>query len=130
MPHTCPECGRWCGCEITACTHCQWTSRYPVPPDEEDEPDDPEIPYDRPRFDNANRLVAPLDREDSPLWPSEGREPLGAQLALVKATNLGELNRAALDIAVSRTADSADGGVVLVRVPPEWMTRSSDRCMP
>ncbi len=70
-------------------------------------------------------LVAPADPSQASLWPSEGRGPLGAQLELVRASDLGELNRAALDIAVSRTADSADGGIVLVRVPPDWMTRSS-----
>lgn len=70
-------------------------------------------------------LVAPADSTDSPLWPTPGRGPLGAQLVLVRATDLGELNRAALDIAVSRTADCADGGVVMVRVPPGWMNRAS-----
>jgi hypothetical protein len=70
-------------------------------------------------------LVAPSDTPDSPLWPTSGRGPLGAQLVLVPANDLGELNRAALDIAVSRTADVADGGVVMVRVPPSWMNRPS-----
>jgi hypothetical protein len=71
-------------------------------------------------------LVAPADTAESPLWPAQGRGPLGAQVVLVPAGDLGELNRAALDIAVSRTADSSDGGVVMVRVPPDWMHRSSD----
>jgi hypothetical protein len=68
-------------------------------------------------------LVAPADAAASSLWPTPGRGPLGSQLVLVEAKDLGELNRAALDIAVSRTADSTDGGVVIARVPPEWMNR-------
>ncbi|MGE4606000.1 MAG: hypothetical protein AAEJ52_04590 [Myxococcota bacterium] len=71
-------------------------------------------------------LIAPDNPAESPLWPSEDRGPLGAELALVQAKSLGELERAASDIAASRTAKCADGGVVLVRVPPEWIAHSSD----
>ncbi len=77
------------------------------------------------RFGGNVTLVAPADGTESPLWPAPGRGPLGSQLALVQARDMGELNRAALDIAVSRTAESADGGIVIVRVPPEWMNRPS-----
>jgi hypothetical protein len=71
-------------------------------------------------------LLAPADSDSSPLWPSPGRGPIGAELAFARTANLPELNRAALDLAVSHAADAADGGVVLVRVPPSWIHRMTD----
>lgn len=59
-------------------------------------------------------------------WPPAGRGPIGAELVQVDAPDLGALNRAALDVAVSRAADAPDGGVVLVRVPPEWLASPAD----
>ena len=78
------------------------------------------------RLGASATLIGPRDSDETPLWPEPGRGPIGAELALVDANNLGELNRAALDVAVSRAADSTDGGVVLVRVPPDWMRSVSD----
>ena len=66
-------------------------------------------------------LVAPRDHAATTLWPDEGRGPLGAELVLSTSRGLGELARAALDVAVDRAADAPDGGVVLVRVPPAWL---------
>lgn len=71
-------------------------------------------------------LLAPSSPEPSPLWPEAGRGPVGAEVALADANDFGELNRAALDIAVGRAADSGDGGVVLVSVPPAWFANASD----
>ncbi len=71
-------------------------------------------------------LVAPDHPEGASLWPSSGRGPIGAELNLVRAANLKELNHAALDVAVSKAADAADGGVVLVRVPLSWMLQPSE----
>lgn len=65
-------------------------------------------------------LLAPVSSEATPLWPEAGRGPLGVEVALSPARSFGELNRAALDIAVRRAADSGDGGVVLTTVPPPW----------
>jgi hypothetical protein len=65
-------------------------------------------------------LLAPANSEPSPLWPDPGRGPVGAEVVLAEARSFGDLNRAALDVAVSRAADSNDGGVVLVTVPPTW----------
>jgi hypothetical protein len=73
------------------------------------------------RLGGSATLLAPEEPEPSPLWPQAGHRPVGAELLLSKAEGLQELNRAALDIAVSRAADTADGGVVLVRVPPAWL---------
>jgi hypothetical protein len=66
-------------------------------------------------------LLAPRESETSPLWPEPGPGPVGAEVVLSDAASLAELNRAALDVAVSRAADTPDGGVVVVRVPPSWL---------
>jgi len=71
-------------------------------------------------------LLTPANSEPSPLWPEPGRGPVGVEVARSEAGSFGELNRAALDIAVSRAADSNDGGVVLVTVPPRWFTNAGD----
>jgi MinD-like ATPase involved in chromosome partitioning or flagellar assembly len=44
----------------------------------------------------------------------------------VPAAGLGDLHRAALDLAVCRAADSSDGGVVVARVPPAWIQQTRD----
>jgi len=71
-------------------------------------------------------LLAPADPAAASLWPPAGRGPVGAKLELVRAENLRELNRAALDAAVSRAADAKNGGVVMARVPPAWLNGASD----
>jgi hypothetical protein len=71
-------------------------------------------------------LLAPANSEPSPLWPEPGRGPVGAEVVLSEARSLGDLNRTALDIAVGRAADSDDGGVVLVTVPPTWFCDAGD----
>jgi hypothetical protein len=78
------------------------------------------------RFGANATLIAPADEAAASLWPPSGRGPIGAQLELVRASNLRELNRAALDIAVSRAADAKNGGVILARVPPDWLDGRSD----
>jgi hypothetical protein len=78
------------------------------------------------RFGASATLLAPADRAAASLWPPSGRGPIGAELELVCATNLRELNRAALDVAVSRAAEAKNGGVVLTRVPPAWLNGLSD----
>ena len=78
------------------------------------------------RFGVNATLLAPADRAATSLWPPSGRGPIGAELELVPATNLRELNRAALDLAVSRAADAKNGGVILTRVPPTWLNGISD----
>ena len=66
-------------------------------------------------------LLAPQEGEGSPLWPDLGPGPLGAEVVSTGARDLSSLSRAALDVAVARAADAADGGFVLVRVPPPWL---------
>jgi hypothetical protein len=71
-------------------------------------------------------LLAPASSDPLPLWPEPGRGPVGAEVVLSEAQNFGDLNRTALDVAVSRAADSNDGGVVLVTVPPRWFFDAGD----
>lgn len=76
------------------------------------------------RMGTSATLLAPGAREPSPLWPQLGPGPLGAEVLLTGARDLGSLGRAALDVAVTRAADASDGGFVLVRVPPAWLADS------
>jgi hypothetical protein len=71
-------------------------------------------------------LLAPASAEPSPLWPEAGRGPVGAEVVLADVNDFGALNHMALDIAVSRAADSTDGGVVLVSVPPAWFENANE----
>jgi hypothetical protein len=71
-------------------------------------------------------LLAPAADGPSPLWPSAGRGPLGAELLFTRVGGLEELHHAALDLAVTRAAEGGEGGLVLVRVPPAWLLRDPD----
>ncbi len=69
-------------------------------------------------------VVAPSADAASALWPEESTGPLGADVVLAPATNLGQLYRAALDVAEARTPAGRDvhpGGLVFVRIPPLWL---------
>ena len=76
------------------------------------------------RLGASATLVAPSPAEPSPIWPEPGPGPVGAEVVLAPAQGLAQLHRAALDLAVARAADSAEGGLVLVRVPPAWLGRA------
>ena len=71
-------------------------------------------------------LIAPSESSSSLLWPDAGAGPVGCEMILTGATTLADLNRAALDVAVSRAAESSGSGIVFVRVPPEWLADASD----
>ena len=73
------------------------------------------------RLGGRATLVAPDEDGGSPLWPAPGPGPLGAEVVLSPATDLGALHRAALDLAVSRAPEADAGGLVLVRIPPLWL---------
>jgi hypothetical protein len=69
-------------------------------------------------------LLSPSGAGTTPAWPEPGRGPLGAEVLVQPAGDLGELHRAALDVAVERTAEAGDGGLVLVCVPPAWIDQA------
>jgi hypothetical protein len=78
------------------------------------------------RMGASGTLIAPEDAEPSLLWPEPGRGPVGSEVVVSPARGLGELYRAALDVAVDRAATATAGGIVLVRVPPTWLHTPSD----
>ena len=78
------------------------------------------------RLGGSASLLAPVEPETSALWPEPGRGPMGSEVILTRVDDLAGLTRAALDVAVNRAADSSDGGVVLVRVPPAWLRNPRD----
>jgi len=78
------------------------------------------------RFGASASLLAPLAKRPNAIWPEEGSGPVGAEVVLPPADGLGALTRAALDVAVTRAADSRDGGIVVVCVPPRWLRDPHD----
>jgi hypothetical protein len=75
------------------------------------------------RLGSGGTIVAPAVENASALWPEPGQGPLGTALVLTFAEDLGELARAALDVAATRCEESLDAGFVLVRVPPGWLEK-------
>ncbi len=78
------------------------------------------------RLGASAALLAPEAEEPSPLWPESGTGPAGIEVVRTEAAGLPDLARAALDLAVSRAAESDAGGLVLVRVPPAWLAGASE----
>jgi hypothetical protein len=78
------------------------------------------------RIGASATLIAPHDAQLEALWPEAGPGPLGCEVLMSEAGDLASLGRAALDVSVAKAADSADGGVVLVAVPPEWLSQPGE----
>ncbi len=79
------------------------------------------------RAGGRTAVVAPDTDATTALWPEESTGPLSANVVLVPATNLGQLHRAALDIAEARASDGPaldEDGLVFVRIPPLWLRNS------
>jgi len=73
------------------------------------------------RLGGSVSLVAPAGDDTSPLWPQVGPGPLGTEVVVSDAEDLGALHRASVDTCVARAAGAEGGGVVFVRVPPTWL---------
>jgi hypothetical protein len=71
-------------------------------------------------------LLAREGAAPSPIWPEAGPGPVGTEVARERADDLAGLHRAALDLAVSRAAETSDGGLVVVPVPPAWLDAPRD----
>jgi hypothetical protein len=78
------------------------------------------------RLGGCATLVTRAGSEGSALWPDAGRGPVGTEVVHTAARGLGELYRRALDVAVARSIDAEDGGVVMVCVPPAWLRPPRD----
>jgi hypothetical protein len=73
------------------------------------------------RIGAAAAVVAPASDRSSALWPEEDVRPMGADVILVPATSLLDLQRAAQEVASERAKATDEGGVIFVRVPPLWL---------
>jgi hypothetical protein len=80
------------------------------------------------RLGGGSSLVTPRSEAGATVWPDPGPGPLGAELVLAPASGLSDLARAALDVAVERAADN-DAGVVLARIPPDWLGAAQGRAV-
>lgn len=66
-------------------------------------------------------ILAPESDRNSPLWPEPGVGPLGSELQFCPATGLESLYACAESIAAARAEKAPRGGIVFVRIPPEWL---------
>jgi len=66
-------------------------------------------------------LLAPDTDRGSPLWPEPGVGPLGCELLFCPARDLASLYEAASKLAARMATDSRRGGIVFVRIPPDWL---------
>ena len=78
------------------------------------------------RLGGCATLVTRARPGGSALWPDAGRGPVGAEAVHAEAKDLGDLYRSALDVAVARSVDASEGGLVLVCVPPAWLRPPND----
>ena len=74
----------------------------------------------------APTTVVVPSRMSPPVWPEAGRTAMGAELLPVLAEGLGDLSRAALDVAVTRADDEDPTALVLVCIPPAWLQKAAD----
>ncbi|HEB91075.1 MAG TPA: hypothetical protein ENI85_15985 [Deltaproteobacteria bacterium] len=75
-------------------------------------------------------ILAPAVDATSPLWPAPGAGPLGTELILSSATNLADLHHAAAETAARRAARARRGGIVFVRIPPDWLEEGDPETNP
>jgi len=79
------------------------------------------------RLGASAAILAPSRDEGSALWPDAGPGPLGSELVLSRADDLGDLARAARGIVAAREREAPHApSVVLARVPPAWLERPGD----
>lgn len=73
------------------------------------------------RLGGTSLMLAPASDLGSPLWPEPGVGPLGAELVITGARDLDALYEAASDLSIRRAEKARHGGIVFVRIPPEWI---------
>lgn len=66
-------------------------------------------------------LIAPESDRGSPLWPEPGVGPLGCELLFCPAKDLRSLYETASTLAAHQAKEARRGGIVFLRVPPEWL---------
>jgi hypothetical protein len=78
------------------------------------------------RLGAAATVIAPGDDASESLWPQPGRGPLGAEFLPTFVPDLPNLASRALEVAKSRGAESRSGGMVLVQIPPGWLSEAAN----
>jgi len=73
------------------------------------------------RLGASTILLAPETDRGSPLWPEPGVGPLGCELLFCPAKDLASLYETASELATRMATDARRGGIVFVRVPPDWL---------
>ena len=73
------------------------------------------------RLGASTVMLAPDSDCRSPLWPEAGIGPLGSELVYCPARDLPGLYAAAADLAAARAEKARQGGIVFLRIPPEWL---------
>ena len=73
------------------------------------------------RLGASTVLLAPDSDGRSPLWPEAGIGPLGSELVYCRAQDLEQLYAAAAELAAARAEKARQGGIVFLRIPPEWL---------
>lgn len=73
------------------------------------------------RLGASTVLLAPESDRGSPLWPEAGIGPLGCELLFCPAKDLASLYAAANEVSSRHAARARRGGIVFVRIPPEWL---------
>lgn len=79
------------------------------------------------RLGASTVLLAPDSDCSSPLWPEAGVGPLGSELVYCPARDLAGLYSAAADLAAARAEKARQGGIVFLRIPPDWLEDSRAR---
>ncbi len=76
------------------------------------------------RLGSRSTLVATSAQDAAALWPEPGKGPLGTELVMTFAEDLGEL-AAACVVAASPGEGFQDGSLVLAQVPPAWLEKAA-----
>ncbi|MCS5636002.1 MAG: hypothetical protein NZ990_05755 [Myxococcota bacterium] len=66
-------------------------------------------------------VLTPENAHSSPLWPHSGSGPLGVELRSTLARDLENLGVEARAIASEKGRGPAEGGLVFVGIPPDWL---------
>ncbi|MCR9097563.1 MAG: hypothetical protein NXI30_25375 [bacterium] len=73
------------------------------------------------RLGASTTLLVPDGDRGSPLWPEPGVGPLGCELLFCPAKDLRGLYETAAELASRQARQARHGGIVFVRIPPDWL---------
>ena len=73
------------------------------------------------RLGASTTLLVPDCDRGSPLWPEPGVGPLGCELLFCPAKDLKGLYETAAELASRQARQARRGGIVFLRIPPDWL---------